>query len=51
VDVDVPDHPDAVVVHLPRDDEGAARLAPGRQVHLRARHPRRFAAEAAGART
>jgi sulfate/thiosulfate transport system ATP-binding protein len=44
VDVDVPDHADAVVVHLPRDVEAATRLAPGRAVRLRARRPRRFPA-------
>jgi sulfate transport system ATP-binding protein len=42
VDVDVPDHADAVVVHLPRDREAATRLAPGRTVRLHARRPRRF---------
>jgi sulfate transport system ATP-binding protein len=44
VDVDVPDHADSVVVHLPRDREAATRLAPGRTVRLNAQRPRRFPA-------
>jgi sulfate/thiosulfate transport system ATP-binding protein len=44
VDVDVPDHADAVVVHLPRDGESASGVAPGRTVRLHPRQPRRFAA-------
>jgi sulfate transport system ATP-binding protein len=44
VDVAVPDHPEAVVVHLPRDEREAALLAPGRPVRLTPRRPRRFPA-------
>jgi sulfate/thiosulfate transport system ATP-binding protein len=47
VDVDVPDQAEAVVVHLPRDRETAAHLAPGRPVRLHARRPRRFPARTA----
>jgi sulfate transport system ATP-binding protein len=43
VDVAVPEHPDAVVVHLPRGREVPRSLAPGRRVRLRPRHPHRFA--------
>jgi sulfate transport system ATP-binding protein len=46
VDVDVPNQDDAVVVHLPRDPDAAARLVPGRTVGLRPRRPRRFPASA-----
>jgi sulfate transport system ATP-binding protein len=49
VDVDVPDHEDAVVVHLPRtapdqERDAEAAVAPGRSVALRPRRPRRFPA-------
>ena len=37
VDVDVPEHTDAVVVHLPRDGRALSALAPGRRVRLTAR--------------
>jgi sulfate transport system ATP-binding protein len=42
VDVDVAEHADTVVVHLPRGADGAD-LAPGRTVRLAARRPGRFA--------
>jgi sulfate transport system ATP-binding protein len=42
VDVDVPEHADAVVVHLPRDGRVLTSLAPGRRVRLNARGARRF---------
>ena len=42
VDVDVPEHPEAVVVHLPRGDTDLAQLTRGRPVRLLARRARRF---------
>ena len=43
VDVAVPDHPEPVVVHLPRGSDELPRVSPGRPVRLHPRHPRRFA--------
>ncbi|MGZ4602726.1 MAG: sulfate/molybdate ABC transporter ATP-binding protein [Kineosporiaceae bacterium] len=42
VDVDVPEHPEAVVVHLPRGGTDLSQLTRGRPVRLRARRARRF---------
>jgi sulfate transport system ATP-binding protein len=43
VDVAVPDHPEPVVVHLPRGSDELPRVSAGRPVRLHPRHPRRFA--------
>jgi hypothetical protein len=43
VDVTVPDHPEPVVVHLPRGSDELPRVSAGRPVRLHPRHPRRFA--------
>ena len=42
VDVDVPDHPEAVVVHLPRGGPQDGSIVPGHRVALRARRARHF---------
>jgi sulfate transport system ATP-binding protein len=42
VDVTVPDHPEPVVVHLPRGHDELARVGSGRPVRLHPRHPGRF---------
>ena len=43
VDVAVPDHPEPVVVHLPRGSAELSHVSAGRPVRLHPRHPRRFA--------
>ena len=48
VDVTVPDHPEPVVVHLPRGSDELPRVSAGRLVRLHPRHPRRFTDQTAG---
>jgi sulfate transport system ATP-binding protein len=43
VDVAVPDHPEPVVVHLPRGSDELSHVSAGRPVRLHPRHTRRFA--------
>jgi sulfate transport system ATP-binding protein len=42
VDVTVPEHPEPVVVHLPRGHDELPKVSAGRAVRLHPRHPRRF---------